>query len=122
MAEQLDGIVLWELRVRPIRDAVERASWDGLMEAHHYLGFRSPFEAALRHVAELPGGEWATLFGWPLGAFKVGARAGWTNQRPRAAGRRRHRRRIGFATCASSCGWCRNSASLAGCATNWRRC
>ena len=29
MAERLDGIVLRELRVRPIRDATERASWDG---------------------------------------------------------------------------------------------
>ena len=33
VVERLDGIVLRERRVRPIRDAVERASWDGLMEA-----------------------------------------------------------------------------------------
>ena len=33
VAERLDGIVLRELRVLLIRDAVERVSWDGLMEA-----------------------------------------------------------------------------------------
>ncbi len=47
------------------------------MEAHHYLGFRSPFGAALRQVAELPDGEWAALLGWSAGAFKVGARDRW---------------------------------------------
>ena len=81
MAEQVDGIVLRELRVRLIRDAAERAAWDGLMEAHHCLGFRSPFGAALRHVAELPGGEWAALLGWSPGAFKVGARERWLGWR-----------------------------------------
>ena len=49
MAERLDGIVLREMRMRPIWDAAERASWDGPMEAHHYLGFHSPFGMALRH-------------------------------------------------------------------------
>ena len=57
VSKRLDGIVLRELRVRPIRDAAERASWDGLMEAHHCLGFHSPFGTALRPVAELPGGD-----------------------------------------------------------------
>ena len=43
MAEQLDGIVFRELRVRPIRDAVERASWDCFMAAHHISGvFAAP--------------------------------------------------------------------------------
>ena len=56
-AEPLDSIILRELKVRPIRDAAEQASWNCLMEAHHYLGFRSPFGAALRHVEELSGGE-----------------------------------------------------------------
>ena len=83
VAEQLDGIVLRELWVCPIRDAAERASWDCLMEAHHYLGFHSPFGAALRHVAELPGGEWAALLGWSPGAFKVGARERWLGWLPR---------------------------------------
>ena len=56
--------------MRPIRDAAEQASWDCLMEAHHYLGFRSPFGAALRHVEELSGGEWAVLFGSSHGAVQ----------------------------------------------------
>ena len=47
------------------------------MEAHHYLGFRSPFGAALRPVAELPDREWTALLGWSPGAFEVGARECW---------------------------------------------
>ena len=43
-----------------------RASWDCLMEAHHYLGFRNPFGTALRHVGKLPGGEWQHWLGWLL--------------------------------------------------------
>ena len=39
MAGRLDDIVLREFRVRPIRDAVERASWDGLMEALRGIRF-----------------------------------------------------------------------------------
>ena len=88
MAERLNGIVLRVLRVRPIRDIVERASWDGLVEAHHCLGFRSPFGAALRHVAELLGREWAALLGWSPGAFKVGARERWLGWLPERQFRR----------------------------------
>lgn len=47
------------------------------METHHYLGFRSPFGTALRHVADLPDGEWAALPGWSPGTFKFGARKRW---------------------------------------------
>ena len=65
------------LRVRPVRGTVDRAAWDGLMEAHHYLGFRDPFGAALRQVAEFPDGGWASLVGWSAGAFKVGVRDRW---------------------------------------------
>ena len=57
MAKRLDGTVLRELQGHPIRDALGRASWDCFMEAHHCLGFRSPFGAVLRHVAELLGGD-----------------------------------------------------------------
>ena len=78
MAERLDGIVLREMRVRLIWDAAERASWDGLMEAHHYLEFRSPFGASLRHVAELSSGEWAVLVADRPGRSRTGGgSAGW---------------------------------------------
>ena len=58
----------------------------------------------------------------PLRSGATKALAGWTSRRAGAAGRRSRRRRIGFAACASSCGRCPSSASLAGCATSWRRC
>ena len=54
------------------------------MEAHHYLGFRSPF------VAALPGGKWAALPGWSPGAFKVGARERWLGWLPERQFRRLH--------------------------------
>ena len=43
---------LSEVSVRPRRDAAERAEWDRLMDAHHYLEFRCRFGGGLRHVAE----------------------------------------------------------------------
>ena len=61
MAKGLGGVVLREFRVRPIRDSVERAFWNNLMEAHYCLGFRGPFGTTLRNAAESLGGEWATL-------------------------------------------------------------
>ena len=60
------------------------------MEAHRYLGFRSPLGAALRHVAELPGGEWAALPSWSPGAFKIGARERWLGWLPEQQFRRLH--------------------------------
>ena len=60
------------------------------METRHYLGFHSPFGAAFRHVAGLPGGEWAALIGWSSGAFKVGARERWLGWLPEQQFRRRH--------------------------------
>lgn len=46
------------------------------MEVHHCLGFRSPYGAALRHVAELPVEEWGVaelalqgVQGWSAGAL-----------------------------------------------------
>lgn len=90
MAGRSAGMALRGLRVRPVVEASERAAWDGLMEAHHQLGFRSPFGAALRHAAELPDGEWAALLGWSAGSFKVGARDRWLGWAPEQQFRRLH--------------------------------
>ena len=65
------------LTVRPVRDALEQAAWDRLMDTHHYLGFRGMVGGGLRHVAETPDGVWVALLGWCAGAFKVTARDKW---------------------------------------------
>ena len=49
--------VLSELWVRAVAGSAERAEWDRLMDAHHYLGFRCLFGGGLRHVAETPDGR-----------------------------------------------------------------
>lgn len=65
------------LTVRPVRDADEQASWDRLMDKHHYLGFRGMVGGGLRQVAEAPDGTWVALLGWCAGAFKVKVRDAW---------------------------------------------
>ena len=82
MAKRFDGISR-EVWVRPIRDAVERASWDDLMEAHRCPRLRSPFGAVLRHVAEL-------LEGGSGRRCEVSRSSG--NQRKPGIQPRRHRR------------------------------
>ena len=74
---------LRDVEVRPVRDAAERARWDRLVSAHHYLPYRGLFGHSLRHVA-LHGDRWVGLVGWTAGAFKVGARdrwIGWSGER-----------------------------------------
>ena len=90
MSERSAGIALRDLRMRPVAGAVERAAWDHLMEAHHCLGFRSPFGTALRHAAELPEGEGAALLGRSAGSFKVEARDRWLGWAPEQQFRRLH--------------------------------
>ena len=51
---------------------------------------RSPSGAALRQVAELPGGEWAAMLGWSPGAFKVGAQERWLGWLPEQQFRQLH--------------------------------
>ena len=84
------GVALSEVSVRPTRDAAERAEWDRLMDAHHYLGFRCLFGGGLRHVAEAAGGRWVALVGWAPGAFKVKARDAWIGWAPEQQFRRLH--------------------------------
>ena len=70
--------------VRLAQDTRERAFWNRLLEVRHYLGFRCPFGAALRHVAGRRDGDWAALLGWSLGTFRVGVRdcgLGWAQER-----------------------------------------
>ena len=49
-------INLKRVRVRLI-NACERAQWDALMRAHHYLGFVALVGRSLRYVAEIDG-QW----------------------------------------------------------------
>ena len=49
---------LSEVSVRPASGGAERAEWDRLMDAHHYLGFRCLFGGGVRHVAETADGRW----------------------------------------------------------------
>ncbi|MBF7083019.1 DUF4338 domain-containing protein [Desulfallas sp. Bu1-1] len=63
------------LVVRPIRKK-ERKTWDELMSAHHYLGFRQLVGESIRYVALLDG-KWVALLGWCSAAFKSGPRDRW---------------------------------------------
>ena len=83
-------VSLSEVSVRPVLDGVERAEWDRLMDAHHYLGFRCLFGGGLRHVAHMGDGRWVALLGWVCGAFKVKARDEWIGWAPEQQFRRLH--------------------------------
>ena len=84
------GFSLSAVSVRPVRDGAERAEWDRVMDAGHYLGFRGMFGGGLRHVAEGPDGRWLALLGWCSGAFKVKARDTWVGWAPEQQFRRLH--------------------------------
>ena len=83
-------VAIAEVSVRPVRDGAERAEWDRLMDAHHYLGFRCLFGGGLRHVAETADGRWVALVGWVPGAFKISARDAWIGWAPEQQFRRLH--------------------------------
>ena len=64
------GAPLSEVSVRPAAGGAERAEWDCLMDAHHYLGFRCLIGGGF--------GMWRRAgAGWQCGAFKVKERDAW---------------------------------------------
>ncbi len=66
---------LSRVRVRLI-EAGERAEWDRLMRAHHYLGLTALVGRSLRYVADLDG-CWLALLGWASAALKCAPRDTW---------------------------------------------
>ena len=67
--EPIGWLGLRELRVRPIRDVVERVPWVRLRKAHYCPGFRSSFNAALCGTAGAGAGRASSrqnqsLIGW----------------------------------------------------------
>jgi len=72
--------VLRQVRVRLI-EAHERARWDALMRAHHYLGFEGFIGQSLRYVAECEG-CWLALLGWQAAALKCRSRDRWIGWPP----------------------------------------
>lgn len=71
---------LSRVRVRLIC-AQERAEWDALMRAHHYLGFAAMVGRSLRYVAEIDG-RWLALLGWASPALKCASRDAWIGWAP----------------------------------------
>ncbi len=59
----------------------EKAHWDELMAAHHYLGFDRLTGETLKYVAVL-GDEWVALIGWGSAALKCNARDTWIGWAP----------------------------------------
>ena len=84
------NVLLADVTVRPVNDRSERAEWDRLMDAHHYLGFRCLFGGGLRHVAEDSTGRWLALVGWGPASFKVKIRDDWIGWLPEQQFRRLH--------------------------------
>jgi hypothetical protein len=69
------AIDLSAVAVRPI-EPFERARWDELMRAHHYLGLKALVGRSLRYVAHYEG-QWLALLGWASAAKKCAARDAW---------------------------------------------
>jgi hypothetical protein len=69
------AINLSAVAVRLIEPA-ERACWDELMRAHHYLGLKALVGRSLRYVAHCEG-QWLALLGWASAAKKCAARDAW---------------------------------------------
>lgn len=75
--------VPWKLssvRVRLIEPG-ERAHWEALMRAHHYLGLTAMVGKSLRYVGEVEG-PWVALLGWASAALKCAARDAWIGWSP----------------------------------------
>jgi hypothetical protein len=77
------GVDVSHVRVRLIRPG-ERAEWDRLMRAHHYLGLAALVGRSLRYVVDNPlrvgaeaDGQWLALVGWASAALKCAPRDAW---------------------------------------------
>jgi hypothetical protein len=68
------------VRVRLIEPG-ERARWEALMRAHHYLGLGAMVGRSLRYVGELDG-QWVGLLGWASAALKCAPRDAWIGWSP----------------------------------------
>ena len=68
------------VRVRLIQSD-ERARWDALMRAHHYLAMTAMVGRSLRYVAHVDG-HWLALLGWASPALKVASRDAWIGWSP----------------------------------------
>lgn len=79
-AEAGSDFELSRVRVRPIC-AAERAEWDALMRAHHYLGLTAMVGRSLRYVAQIDG-SWLALLGWASPALKCASRDDWIGWSP----------------------------------------
>lgn len=74
-AAPITPVALKRVHVRLI-GAHERAQWDALMRAHHYLGLVALVGRSLRYVAQIDG-HWLALLGWASPALKVASRDDW---------------------------------------------
>ena len=72
---QNDAMAVSRVQVRLIRPG-ERAEWDRLMRAHHYLGLTALVGRSLRYVVE-GDGQWLALLGWASAALKCAPRDAW---------------------------------------------
>ena len=68
------------MRVRLIEPG-ERARWEALMRAHHYLGLGAMVGRSLRYVGERDG-QWVALLGWASAALKCAPRDAWIGWSP----------------------------------------
>jgi len=67
--------ILDSIEVRPIFPE-EKARWNELMKAHHYLGFNNLIGEGIRYVAVYQG-YWLALLGWASAALCCGPRDRW---------------------------------------------
>lgn len=79
-ASQTAPLKLSAVRVRLIAPG-ERARWETLMRAHHYLGLGAMVGKSLRYVGEVDG-QWVALLGWASAALKCAVRDAWIGWSP----------------------------------------
>jgi hypothetical protein len=77
-AQPLQGLLrdFGALRVRPVETQGEKETWDSLVQAHHYLGYRPVVGERLKYLAFL-GEDLVGCVGWGSAAFKCAVRDDW---------------------------------------------